>query len=331
MKKRSLLLLLLPIFVSGSVSCSNINKYGDTIFPPDEIPLVVPSGSPTLSVYNLINKDKAEVTTSASNIPAYFSNGAYPFIVFDSTKGSTLLEKQGENARYEFDRMLTGGNFHLFAFNKNESDYEKLDIKDEDYIIGFQKDGTPDKLFRSIYDDVTICDTYFNDISSLRDKLLTMKLDYKIDKNKIDYAIVAEPAATIIKTKLTNKGLKILDINLQKEFKKKNASKRDKEFIPQAGLFVRKDIKETYKEYYNQITQEITSSIKTVLSNPNEVKTSIESKFLSAEEQVAHYGFASSIVTSVQGENGAKNGFGIVPNDVNFTKADIKNFNGLLI
>ena len=331
MKKSSVLLILVSLFASGSVSCStNIREDEEDIAPMDKIALALPSGAPTLSVYELINSGDAELITAASNISPFFSNGAYPFIAFDSTKGSSIIEQGGDNARYEFDRMLTGGNFHLFAFNKTETDYESLVIKDSDYIIGFQQGNTPDKLFKSIYEDVSTCDTYLDNISVLKEKLLTMRNDYTIDKVKVDYAIVAEPAATIIKGQLTKKGLKILDVNLQTEFKKKNGDKWTKDYIPQAGLFVRKDIKSNFPKYYEEITSKITNSIDNVLSCPKSVKEAIQSVFPTTEDQISHYGFASSVITSVQGENGTKNGFGIVSNEVKFSKEDIQTFNSLL-
>lgn len=330
--KRNFLTIFSISLVALTSSCTFVKVDEDTSTTPGtETQVVMPKGAPTLSAYELINHKEVTVMDNASNIPTFFSSASYPFIVFDSVKGLNLIEKAGENAHYEFDMMLTGGNFHLFAFNKNESELENLTITDEDYILGFQKSGTPDLLFRTIYSGVTECDTYLNDISSLKDKLLGMSEDYRVDRNVVDYAIVAEPAATAIKTQLTKKGLKVADINLQKEYRNKFSNEWDKDFIPQAGLFVRKDIKTKYPDYYSQIKASFYSSITNVLTDPKNVKTSIESVFPDVQDQNSNYGFASNMITLVQGEDGKKNGFGIVPKDVNFTINDIKLFNSSLI
>ena len=293
--------------------------------------IVIPKGAPTLSTYKMIVEGKAEVMSSATNIPPLFSTSSYPFIVFDSIKGIEIIKKAGTNAHYEFDSMLTGGNFHLLAFNKEDEAPTNLNISDSDYILGFQKGGTPDKLFRTIYSDVKSCDIYLDDINSLKDKLLSMDNEYRVDRKVIDYAVVAEPAATIIKSQLIKKGLKVSDINLQGEYKKKFSASRNKDFIPQAGLFVRKDIKDNFPTYYKEIKTKISDSRKDVLSNTVSVKESIESKFSSAEEQNLNFGFNTKIITMVQGEKGEKNGFGIVPNDIHFSLNDIDIFNSSLI
>lgn len=326
---------LLPIIGISSLcslsSCVKDTTPDDSIqVPSDESRVVMPSGAPTLSAFKLINEKRVQVEKNASNIPAYFSNAAFPFIVFDSTKGINLIEKAGENAHYEFVKMLTGGNFHLFAFNKSEDELANLKISQNDYVLGFQKGGAPDQLFKAIYKEANECDIYFNDVSSLKEKLLTMSADYAIDNTKVDYAIIAEPVATAVKAQLTKKGLKIADINLQQEFKKKYNDKWDKDYIPQAGLFVRNDIKDKYPKYYEDVINCFSSSIDEVLSDTKSVKESIESAFSSTEEQTANYGFASSLILSVQGNDGKKNGFGIVPNDIKFTKDDIKSYNSLL-
>ena len=43
----------------------------------------------------------------------------------------------------------------------------------------------------------------------------------------------------------------------------------------------------------------------------------------------AKFGFSSAVIKNVQGENSAKNGFGVVPTNVKFTVEDINTFNQL--
>ena len=139
--------------------------------------LIIPSGAPTLAAYKILtNFDvfDAEVITDATTIPAEFSLGNANFIVFDSINGSNILSKQGENAKYEYVKMLTGGNFHLLAFNK-----ETIDIKDEDVVYGFMSNSTPGKLFRAIYGEIGF-DQNFDGVSGVRDSLLQMNENYEV-------------------------------------------------------------------------------------------------------------------------------------------------------
>lgn len=290
--------------------------------------LLMPSGAPTLGTYKLIEEEKVDVLTDATNIPAQLSKGDYPFIIFDSAKALANLEKQGENAKYSFVKMITGGNFHLFAFNKDESDRDSLTITQDDFVYGFQQNNTPDLLFKTIYKDAVECDVYLDSISSLKDKLLTMTADYKIDGTIVDYAVVAEPAATAIKTNLEKKNIKILDINLQTEIKKVTSWSKD--YIPQAGLFVRNDIAKD-SEVYKHVLDTINSSIDLAVSNPEAIKNELLETYNNDDTVIsANFGFSSSVLEGVQGSDGSKNGFGIVPNDVTFTTEEITSFNSLL-
>lgn len=290
--------------------------------------LLMPSGAPTLGTYKLIEEGKVDVLADSSNIPAQLSKGDYPFIIFDSAKALANLEKQGDEAKYSFVKMITGGNFHLFAFNKDESDADSLTISQDDVVYGFQENNTPDLLFKTVYKDAGGCDVYLDSISSLKDKLLTMTADYKIDGTQVDYAVVAEPAATAIKSNLTKKGIKILDINLQTKIKEVTTWSKD--YIPQAGLFVRNDISSN-SEVYKHVLESINASISQALSNPGAVKTELLETYNNDDTVIsANFGFSSSVLEGVQGNDGSKNGFGIVPNDVTFTTEEITSFNSLL-
>lgn len=313
-------------FLSAVVFLTSCNRSYEEL--PDKY-ILMPSGAPTLAAYKLINDDKVNILTDASSIPAAFSLGKSPFIVFDSLKALNILKKQGENAKYKYVKMLTGGNFHLLAFNKTQEEVENLSISDKDVVYGFQKGNTPDLLFKKLFKDAGECDVYFNSISDLNAKLSTMNKEYKIDNTVVNYAIVAEPACTVIKAKLTSKNLVVQDIDLQKEFKNK-VTGWDKDYIPQAGLFIRNDVSER-SLLYKTVIEQISLSIDNVLRDSKAVQQEILDKF-EDQNQVgqSHYGFLPTIITKVQGDDGSKNGFGIVPNDVVFEESDINNFGSLL-
>ncbi len=289
--------------------------------------IATPSGAPTLALSSLINNGKVETISTPSNIPSLFSKGDLPFIVFDSINAQNILEKQGDKAKYKFEMMLTGGNFHLLGFNKEKTSSIPV-ITTKDNVLGFQQNKTPDILFRSIFGD-NLVDDYKEDISTLKQKLLSMNDNYEIDNNVVDYAIVAEPVSTVVTNTLSKKNLHIVDYNLQDIFQEKHNNVWSKKYIPQAGLYVRKDIS-VDDDVYKTVINEVKSSIKEATSNASNVKKDIEEVYKTEEEQTSHYGFPSKIVITVQGQNGEKNGFGLVPNDVDFTVNDINLFSSII-
>lgn len=290
--------------------------------------LISPTGAPTLPAYKLLLSEKVEANTvtDATTIPAYFSSGNSDFIIFDSTNAQKLLNKAGENAKYEFVQMLTGGNFHLLGFDKTEEDVPAND----DTIYGFMSQSTPGILFRNIYGSDMVFDQAFNGIAELQTSLLTMK-NYEIAGTKIDWAVVAEPANTALQSKLkANGNTNILDINLNAAFKEKHKDEWNKDYICQAGLFVKKEFKEEHPEVYESTISLLQEGINALFTDLDSAFNEMTSGELSdANKFQAKFGFNSGVIKGVQGTNSSKNGFGVVPNDVKFTVGDINKFNSL--
>lgn len=291
--------------------------------------LITPTGAPTLPAYKVMLSENIEVESPTDNtaIPAHFSAGDADFIIFDSTNAQNLLNKQGTNAKFEFVKMLTGGNFHLLGFNKDENDIPTND----DFIMGFMSNSTPGILFRNIYGNDMKFDYAADSIGNLQSSLVTMNSEYKIGDDVVDWAVVAEPANTGIKSKLAANGVtNIIDINLNTAFKEKNSDKWTKDFICQAGLFVNKDFKANHKEVYESTLNLINSGIDTLFNDLDNAYNEMTSgEYSDAQKFTAKFGFSSSLIKGVQGDNSTKNGFGVVPNDVVFTVDEINLFNEL--
>lgn len=319
------------IFLLGAVALSGCGEPAEQ--SDDYIPtLITPTGAPTLPAYKAMISEDVKVISPTDNtsIPSYLSSGDADFVIFDAGNAQKILnkaEETGENAKFEFVKMLTGGNFHLLGFNKTENDVPSQD----DMIFGFMEKSTPGILFRNIYGLDIKFDHAFGAIGDLQSSLLTMK-DYQINGTTIDRAIVAEPANTALQAKLkANGNTNILDINLNRAFKAKNSDKWSKDYIVQAGLFVNKEFKAKHSEAYETKIALINDGIDRLFTDLDGAYTEMTSgDYSDATVFQNKFGFNPSVIKNVQGTNSTKNGFGVVPNDVTFTVKEINLFNSLI-
>lgn len=302
-----------------STSCQTISKQEEA-----KVKILLPSGAPTLPSYSFIENNLADVVSDPTVIPAEFSKGEYPFIVFDSTKAQKILDNQGENAKYEFAKMLTGGNFYLVGFNKNNEEVQK-----DDTVYGFMEASTPGMLFKSIYDTKAKFDYNANSIADLATVLSTIDNNYKVSGKIIDWAVVAEPALSKLTNAFAKKKLNYTISNLQEKFYTKYEGKWDKHYICQAGLFVNKDFKEKNNSSYKSVMNTYKTSIDNLFNNFDSTLKCFSDKYTS-QSFTNTFGFTLELLSKVQGENSKKNGFGVVPNSVSFNTEDIKKFNSLL-
>lgn len=315
------------IFLLGAVALSGCGE--PTEQSDDYIPtLITPTGAPTLPAYKAMISEDVKVISPTDNtsIPGYLSSGDADFVIFDAGNAQKVLNKAGENAKFEFVKMLTGGNFHLLGFNKTENDVPSQD----DMIFGFMEQSTPGILFRNIYGSDLKFDQTFGAIGDLQTSLLTMK-DYQINGTTIDWAIVAEPANTALQAKLkANGNTNILDINLNSAFKAKNSDKWSKDYIVQAGLFVNKEFKANHAEAYETTIALINDGIERLFTDLDGAYSEMTAgDYADATVFQNKFGFNPSVIKNVQGTNSTKNGFGVVPNDVTFTVEEINLFNSL--
>ena len=315
------------IFLLGAVALSGCGEPAEQ--SDDYIPtLITPTGAPTLPAYKAMISEDVKVISPTDNtsIPGYLSSGDADFVIFDAGNAQKVLNKAGENAKFEFVKMLTGGNFHLLGFNKTENDVPSQD----DMIFGFMEQSTPGILFRNIYGSDFKFDQAFGAIGDLQTSLLTMK-DYQINGTTIDWAIVAEPANTALQAKLkANGNTNILDINLNSAFKAKNSDKWSKDYIVQAGLFVNKEFKANHAEAYETTIALINDGIERLFTDLDGAYSEMTAGgYADATVFQNKFGFNPSVIKNVQGTNSTKNGFGVVPNDVTFTVEEINLFNSL--
>lgn len=329
MFKKSLSLLVALCSMSLLAACNQTNIPEEPTL--EDSTFVMPKNAPTLPMYKFVLNETGTPTV-ATDIPTFLSNGVYDYVVFDSGKAQSILDRQGENAKYVFVKMLTGGNFHLLGFNKNEGDRP---VESEN-VYGFSESTTPGQLYRKIYGADQKFDVSFDEVALLKDKLLTMTADYKIDGTVLDWAVVAEPVCTAVKNALKNKHgeeFKIYDIEMSPLLK--TVTEWDKDYICQAGLFAKKELALAQTGSVENLRflrdmELVKESVNMTITAPAQVKAEIYAKYETSEVATNHFGFNPDVIPGVQGADGKKNGFGIVPNDVEFTADDIRLFNSLV-
>ena len=75
---------------------------------------------------------------------------------------------------------------------------------------------------------------------------------------------------------------------------------------------------------------DISAGISSLFTSLDTVIATFEEKFEDDASFTTKFGFAKTLVKGVQGENSSKNGFGIVPNEVEIRVEDITTFSSLL-
>ena len=311
------LFLLVPLFSLSLMSCAQERSF-----------MLVPSGAPTVPLYGAIIEGNVETTTNTTSIPGQLLTGNYNYIVFDSVNAQAVLNKEGSNAKYSFARMLTGGNFHLLGFGKEN---HQLPTND-DYIIGFNEQATPGKMFRKIFTDRTDAFNENKDgVQAVKTVLETLTPEYTTASGqKIDWALVADPVCSALKAQFNKKGITgIKDIDLQAKFKE-TVPGWEKDYICQAALFVNKDYREHNFSAHQEFMSTLNTNIDGLFTNLEGALTKISETFTTEEEITNHFGVGLQPIRLAQGQDSAKNGLGIIPSSEVFTVQDIELFTSLL-
>lgn len=305
------LLFLSALLITTLTSChASTNIYNEKY----EYSLLMPVGAPVLPMYmEILLEENVETTSTPTTIPPEFSNENYDFLVFDSTQVANIL-KQQENPLYEFKLMLTGGNFHLLGFDKEAGSTPT----EGENIYSFQKGGTANKMFTNIYGDIIPEENYFDSIGNLQTELLKIDSSFQINGEKIDWAVVSEPQLTNLMNKWNDSNIdvsKIIDINLQTAFKNNNYEIYKYDYVPQAALFVNKKFEQENEEVVEHVLERINNAVNDVINNPQNVSSTILEKYPDPNIQSSIFGFNSTLIQQVQKDG--RNGFGIVPSDIN--------------
>lgn len=224
MKKILLMLMMVGVILTG---CSTSKS-------ADEMKILTPNGAPALSlvgVYEDVTKnEKINIVEGSDLVSSELmkADSEYDAIVAPINLGCQLLAKGKTD--YKLAGVLTWGNLYLIE-NEGVQNNE---------LAAFGEQAVPGMIFKLVKDSNDVMKnakvTYYNAVSDVQAQVLA---------GKVQYALMAEPAATATIAKAKQNGKTIKNIaSLQELYQKQTNSKQAG--YPQAAIFVKnkEDVKE---------------------------------------------------------------------------------------
>ncbi|WP_317318318.1 hypothetical protein [Longibaculum muris] len=224
MKKILLMLMMVGVILTG---CSTSKS-------ADEMKILTPNGAPALSlvgVYEDVTKNgKINIVEGSDLVSSELmkADSEYDAIVAPINLGCQLLAKGKTD--YKLAGVLTWGNLYLVE-NEGVQNNE---------LAAFGEQAVPGMIFKLVKDSNDVMKnakvTYYNAVSDVQAQVLA---------GKVQYALIAEPAATATIAKAKQNGKTIKNIaSLQELYQKQTNSKQAG--YPQAAIFVKnkEDVKE---------------------------------------------------------------------------------------
>ena len=200
----------------------------------DEMKILTPNGAPALSlvgVYEDVTKNgKINIVEGSDLVSSELmkADSEYDAIVAPINLGCQLLAKGKTD--YKLAGVLTWGNLYLVE-NEGVQNNE---------LAAFGEQAVPGMIFKLVKDSNDVMKnakvTYYNAVSDVQAQVLA---------GKVQYALMAEPAATATIAKAKQNGKTIKNIaSLQELYQKQTNSKQAG--YPQAAIFVKnkEDVKE---------------------------------------------------------------------------------------
>lgn len=228
---------------------------------PVELSVLVPFGSPALSMSGLIiNEDTQEGSYSLGNnsYKLEIVNGADPLVAaFTSQSHDVIIAPTNLGAKfysagipYKYAGAVVYGNLYLASLNELAAPADLVGKE----IVAFSQNATPDVVLQTILsandltDKVTV--RYVGSVSEAQGELLA---------GTADAALLAEPILSVTKTKAE---LNVLD--LQTEW----ATSTGLESYPQAGIFIKADLIDNNFDVVGEFLELVQTSIRQANEDP---------------------------------------------------------------
>lgn len=210
----------------------------------EKLSILVPTGAPAVAFASFLNDSNFKVLDEPKNIIAQMINENVDIAVLPTNVGVQQISK---GLKYKLASTITFGNLFICSTGLDEDGV----MGDDDYIVSFQENAVPDKIFKSVY-DVTV--DYYGANAQEAAKCLKLKKDV-VNNKDVDYVLMAEPAVS--KLQSTGDDFSI-HANLQEEYK----AKYDNQQIFQASIFVRDSLSHERIDPYLGRVKAYVSSLK---------------------------------------------------------------------
>lgn len=207
--------------------------------------VAAPSGAPALGLYKHVSDSNLEINADPTNLVAYMTSGSKDVIILPTNAGVQAIKK---GANYLIASTITFGNFYI-ASTGNDIDQT---LNEGDYVVLFQQNNVPDKLFHYVYSDIasSLDIHYVNAASDAASCIVTGK-NASDDNHEADYVLIAEPALSTALSKNTKASEYA---NIQELYKAKSGNKE----ITQASIFVNKNVEHNKaKTFLDDINKDI--------------------------------------------------------------------------
>ena len=212
----------------------------------DKLSILVPTGAPSVAFASFLNDSNFKVIDQPNNIVAQMVNENVDIAVLPTNLGVQQIKK---GLKYKLASTITFGNLFICSTGLDEDGV----MGDDDYIVSFQENAVPDKIFKSVY-DVTV--DYYQANAQEAAKCLKLKKDMNNGGVAVDYVLMAEPAVS----KLESQGADFsIYANLQEVYK----AKYDDQQIFQASIFVRDSLTHEQVDPYLGRVKSYVTSLKT--------------------------------------------------------------------
>ena len=220
--------------------------------------IACPSGAPALALYDMYDGDNVEILTDANNVAAYLSEDSDKDIVIAPTN-LVVSKVMKAGAPFKLAAVITAGNFFVASTgNDDNNTFDK-----DDYIVLFQQNGLPDKLFQYVYGkDFT--NLHYVNAASDASKCLISGINAGDDKASVDYVLVPQPALTpaLVKAKERSSDAKVM-YDVQNDYYTKTGDS----YLTQASIYVKDTDKEETTKKVNKFLEDTSNKINGILEN----------------------------------------------------------------
>ena len=255
---KKLFIPTIPLLALCLTSCNQVKYPG--------LKIACPSGAPALALYDAFNDTNVEINGDATNIAGYLAKDSEKDIVIAPT--NLLVSKViKDEAPFKIAAVITFGNFYIASTGNDDNDtFDK-----DDYIVLFQQNGLPDKLFKYVYGT----DFYnLNYVSSVKDAVACLKEGTNSGDNNasVDYVLVAQPALTPALQAAKNNRPEVADkIKVVKDVQEDYTTKTGDNSFTQASIFVKNTSDENQVTVINNFLDEIKANIEKILVDQSDL------------------------------------------------------------